>query len=918
MNLLESDFNDVRACTEPDERGYSIEDRRFMEIVENWVRFADGKYEVPMPFRTSPVVLPNNQSQALMRMKWQSRKMISNPEYGKDYVNFIQTLIDKGYCEPVDDDGGDAWFLPHHGVYHPHKPGKIRVVFDCSAKHQGNSLNDQLLQGPDLANNLWGVLTRFRLDQVAFVSDLEAMFYQIKVPIKDRRYLRFFWWADSKIGGEIVQLQMTVHIFGAASSPSVANFVIRLLAAKAEDEEVKKTLANHFYVDDCLRSVAGVEACKELVEKLRTTCSKGGFHLTKFQSTSKEVLQSLPKSERAKEVQELDLVFNELPMSRALGVLWEVHTDQFRFSVQLTSQPTTRREILAFTASLYDPLGFVAPVVLTAKQVLQQLCNEKIGWDNPLPADLRAGWEKWLKSLPSLNDVWIARCFFPWGRSACAEAKMHVFCDASSTGYGAVAYFRSTDADGKTHESFIAGKSRVAPVKFAQTIPRLEMAAATTAVRLACLAKKEIGREMDIDVAYYTHSEIVLQSIKNDKKRFPVYMANRINLIRQFSSPQQWYHVASNLNPADEGSRGISAADISSSKWLNGPDFNQLQSSCCAISTTPPAADDGAADDDAEPGENATKALIEHFSSFSKLVRIAAIYRRLEQEKTATWLPISKDETDSAEIALVRFTQQTHFSEEISSLKAKGCVKKSSSVRNLDPFLDESGLLRVGGHLRQTKRCFGAKHPILLPKADHFSVLVIRHYHEKYAHVGRYHVLSLVRERFWILHGNAAVRRVIENCVRCRKNHGPTMTQKMADVPEERTSCDPPFTHSGVDIFGPFIIKDRRKEVKRYDAIFTCMASRAIHIEVVHTLETTSFLNALRRFIARRGSIKTLFCDNGTNLVGTRGELERLLLGEKIEWRFNPPQGSHMGGSLERLIRSVWAVLKPLLDEFGT
>ena len=184
--------------------------------------------------------LPNNRMMALNRLKPLKKRPKPNPTYPHDYITFMDKVISSGYAERVPTnnrriaDGKPVWYIPHHGVYHPKKPDKIRVMFDCSAKFQGESLNNYLLQGPDLTNNLTGVLCRFRREPVAVMCDIEAMFYQVKVPVQDRDYLRFLWWQNGDTSKEPQDYRMTVHLFGAASSPGCANFALK---AAADDNE---------------------------------------------------------------------------------------------------------------------------------------------------------------------------------------------------------------------------------------------------------------------------------------------------------------------------------------------------------------------------------------------------------------------------------------------------------------------------------------------------------------------------------------------------------------------------------------------------------------------------------------------------------------------------------------------------------
>ena len=241
----------------------------------------------------------------------------------------------------------------------------------------------------------------------------------------------------------------------------------------------------------------------------------------------------------------------------------------------------------------------------------------------------------------------------------------------------------------------------------------------------------------------------------------------------------------------------------------------------------------------------------------------------------------------------------------------------------------DNGLLRVRGRLHNADIPEESKHSIILPRKSHVTTLIIRNAHERRGHAGRGHVLTLLRQKYWIVRANSAVRQLIAACVVCRRNKALPQNQKMADLPPDRLTPAPPFTYVGVDFFGPYITKEGRKERKRYGALFTCLVSRAIHIEVSNSLETDSFLNTLRRFIARRGPVREIRSDNGTNFIGSVRELREAieemdhdkitekLRKQQIDWRFNPPGASHMGGVWERQIRTVRRILSTLLREHG-
>ena len=945
----------------------SLNDRRALDIMEETLQLKNGHYEIALPWKTYPPNLVNNRSVAERRLSLLKKRLKREPLVHEKYRDFMDDLLKKDYARKVNcqDIGplGTHWYLPHHPVFHPKKPDKVRVVFDCSAKHLGTSLNDQLLQGPDLTNSLVGVLSRFREEQIALMADVEAMFHQVRVRPSDCDALRFLWWPDGNLDNEPQEYQMRVHLFGGASSPSCANFALKKTAQDNKTEfdlETIETVERNFYVDDCLKSVSSEELAVNLSSQLCELLARGGFKLTKWLSNSRKVIESLPASERAAQVKDLD--FEKLPVERALGVQWNISSDQFGFRIVIKDRPATRRGILSIVSSVYDPLGFVAPFILNAKLILQDLCRKKLDWDDVIPEDIMRRWQAWLQELPKLEQVAIDRCFKPPNFGEVSSTQLHHFSDASQQGYGAVTYLRITDRSGNTKCSFVMGKSRLAPMK-SVTVPRMELSAAVVATRLDTMSRKELSLPIS-ESFFWTDSTCVLRYIENEDKRFQTFVANRIATIHEASSPDQWRYVNTQLNPADDASRGVSADSLH--RWIHGPEFliqptdEWPQRPADMIALIP--------DDDPEvKAEIATYStrtstrdpiaeITEKFSSWSHLKKVVAwilryktnLYNLVKNErreeppksksrsKSSTISPISVTELKNAESAILQYIQNKSFKQEYDQLKRSdqqsstrnhSDLSKSSSIYKLDPVLVQ-GLLRVGGRLNRAPLNADVKHPIILPKGHHVAQLIIQYYHHVSGHSGVEYTLSLIRQKYWIISARSTVRKVLEKCFACRKQQAPTGQQKTADLPEDRvTPSKPPFTYTGVDCFGPFEVRRGRSKVKRYGVIFTCLALRAVHIEVANSLDTESFINALRRFISRRGQPEEMRSDNGGNFV--RGEKELrdavnswnqsqihdYLLQRNIKWTFNPPAGSHHGGVWERCIRTVRKVLRALTKE---
>ena len=365
----------------------------------------------------------------------------------------MEDLQAKGYSRTVPKEqlyqnNGKVWYLPHHNVINPKMPEKTCVVFDCAAKFNGNSLNEHVLQGPDLTNSILGVLLRLRQENVAITAYVEAMFHQVQVDEEDVSALRFLWFADDDLGKEPEERQMMVHIFVGIWSPSCATFALQ---KTAEDNKthfkgsIISTVKKNFYVNDLLKSVKNSNDAIVLTKTLKLLLSLCGFNLTKWISNNCEVINAIPEENRSKEWKKIDCKGDILPVERALGVQGNTANDCFQFNVNIPERNVTKRGLLSFISSIYDPLGMISPFILTAKIILQNLCREKIGWDVEIPCTFISRWNNWVKQLPNLAELKVSRCFKPEDFGEVETVKVHHFSDASESGFGAVSYVRSVN-----------------------------------------------------------------------------------------------------------------------------------------------------------------------------------------------------------------------------------------------------------------------------------------------------------------------------------------------------------------------------------------------------------------------------------------------------------------------------------------
>lgn len=775
------------------------------------------------------------------------------------------------------------------------------------------------------------------------------MFYQVKLADRHTDYVRFVWWPSGDVKADLADYKMTVHLFGATSSPGCANFALRKAADDNElliGSEAADTLRRNFYVDDLLKSVDSVSHAIRLVTAVKKMCAAGGFRLTKFVSNDPSVLEGIPSEDRAQHRAQVDLA-QPTSIERPLGIHWCIQNDCLEFRITLKDRPLTRRGMLSTISSIYDPLGLAAPFMLKGKKLLQNLCNSKLDWDDEVTDNERAVWERWRAGLPALENIKVPRCLKAKDLGEVTDVSLHHFSDASQVGYGQCSYVRFVDSEGKIHCSLIVGKSRVSPLK-PVTVPRLELTAATVAVKVGKMLETELDYN-NIRSLYWTDSRGVLGFINNEAKRFHTFVANRVQLIRDNSEVAAWRHIDTERNPADDASRGLNCLTVNHShRWFTGPRFLWMSEDLWPQNESHLQLEDCEVKKQVHVVQTTEMAdfvnlLEKRVSNWYRLKKMVVVWFRfvdfLITKSVAIHGTPKVAELYKAECAIVRSVQRRYFQTDVLSLSTTSSnlqsprIRKSSHIYRLSPILDADGLLRVGGRLRRSTLDEGLKHPVILPKNSYVTHLVVQWCHEVVKHGGRGLTLNEVRSKgFWIIAGNSVVRNYIYKCVTCRVLRGRAADQKMADLPVDRVTAAPPFTYCAVDLFGPFVIREGRRELKRYGCLFTCLACRAIHIETTNSLDTASFINALRRFISRRGNIRELRSDNGTNFVGAERELTEACKNinsvsvsqflsqqgaDLIKWKRNPPLASHMGGVWERQIRSVRAILSSLLKQHG-
>ena len=605
------------------------------------------------------------------------------------YQQSIDTDVEKGFVKTLDESEvkgnfGKEWYLPHHPVLNPNKPGKVRRVCKAASKYKDICLNDKLLAGPDLLHGLIGTIFRFREGPTALTADIESMFLQVQVPEQDRSCLRFLWRPRTNEPVQIYEYQR--HVFGAKSSPTCANYALKRVGLDNEEEYpiATKAIQNNFYMDDFIKSVeTPEEAIKKVFNQLQPLLSQHGFELKKWISNNDAVTEAIPEDLKSISNTKQVEVEPSTEGSSVLGLQWTVTDDRLqvcRGTNKEVETPITQRKILSLVSSVFDPIGLFAPFSVHMRRLLKGIWTKNgQHWDNEVEPSEEEEFLRWKEQLPIVAETSIDRRYFNRERD---KTELHVFADASEDTMCAVAYLRSQPKEYSADLAFVIGKCRVAPMRHL-SIPRLELQAAVMAVRLKEQIVKEHEKEIN-NCSFWSDSTTVLQWIHSSHRKQQVFVANRVAEILDTTDVSQWKHVSGINNPADIGTRAINIEELKRSEWLTGPAWLKRPESEWPEEVNLIFA----SDEENMPSSvfmiqaEEKKAVIqwERFSNFNRLVKTVAYVQRASSKHKPATLVVSIEEREKAKATIFKLLQQEQFGEEMKSLKAEKEIPKVSKI----------------------------------------------------------------------------------------------------------------------------------------------------------------------------------------------------------------------------------------------
>lgn len=495
---------------------------------------------------------------------------------------------------------------------------------------------------------------------------------------------------------------------------------------------------------------------------------------------------------------------------------WNAKQDYLQYEIKVEidgEQNITKRQLLSLISKVYDPLGLIGPVLVIAKQLMQQVWKEQLEWDEKLPYHLHKKWLKYHSAISSTQTLVVPRNVNPGNPSL--DIEVHIFCDASEKAYGACAYACHQEQDGRIAAQLICSKSRVAPLK-PVTLPHLELNAAHLAAKLVGSLERVLVERIKT-VRLWTDSMIVLSWIYTDPYKLKTYVANRVLDIQQATEGKIWNHVSSKHNPADLLTGGISTKELRDNslwwhgpQWLTQPEEKWPSQKTYQLEEVPERRREVVLTTIADTH---ISDFLHKYLSISKLRRIIAYCMRfgnnLRREKKTEELTI--EELEKA--MLVRMVQGQAFKREINNLRIRKEINRKSKLLSLRSFTDKDGLLRVGGRLRHAEIGWDQKYPLVLPSKHYVTTLIFQEEHRKLLHCGPKQLLASIRLRYWPLSGRQEARKITRRCIDCFRFKPKVVEAIMADLPKDRIQGYlRPFAISGVDYAGPIQIREGKEE----------------------------------------------------------------------------------------------------------
>ncbi|XP_050303785.1 uncharacterized protein LOC126741423 [Anthonomus grandis grandis] len=847
-------------------------------------RNEDGSFIVKYPFlEEDKDRLGNSKITALKRFNSLEKRLNRNETLRNQYIEFMENYESLGHMTlkgTLDTDNSidnRSYFLPHTAVLRDSSlTTKCRVVFDASAKTNTNiSLNDIILAGPTIQEDLFSILLRLRLRKHVLSADIKMMYRCVQIDSTERSYQQILWRKDSK--EKIKVFELNTVTYGTSSAPFQATRCLLELSLQYKDNNSQD--------------------------------------------------ENLVLFHDQKELKTLGIKWD--PNEDVLKYAVTPYTNENKI---------TKRNILSTIAQIFDPLGLIGPSIIKAKLIMQQLWHLKIDWDEDIPNDLKTAWLEFILQIDYLNKIRIPRQVLLTGiknlelYGFCDSSEKAygacVYVGSMNNNKNQIRLLTAKSRVAPLKKQSLPRLELLAAHLLAELIHKLQNILDMNISKITYFSDSTIVlswlRIEPCHLKTFVANRVARITQISDVERWRHVRSkdNAADIISRGLNPKElsenyiWFN----------GPEFLKNNNVIEIPYLdNSDELPDLKLTLLLARET----NTGKIDID----------IFERFSSFIKLLRVFAYILRFKDrvlnKVTQSSIELTVTELTESQQKLIKLAQSESFPEEISRLNIGKTLNKNSKILSLRPFLDQHKIVRVGGRLSKSEITFNQRHPIILPYKHKLTDLIILDQHTKYLHAGTQNLLSIIRLTYWPINGKNAVKRIVKSCLKCYRNNPKPCKFLMGDLPSARVNPSRPFSNCGVDYAGPIYVKEgtlrRSKIVKTYLCIFVCFSTKAIHIELARDLTTPSFLNCLKRLCSRRGKPSDIFSDNGLNFIGANNQflelyntlndckhnetVSRFLSGDKIKWHFIPARSAHMGGLWEAAVKSVKFHLKRVIGD---
>ena len=898
----------------------SLYDDSEIESFEKGIEFRDGKYHVGIPWRQDILEkVPSNFNLAKVISKRVSRK---NGDMDDAYFEVFSEQMKLDIIEEITSEDADSH------IWIPHRPVikddpllgvvKIRPVFNCSLKTGGApSLNEAAYPGKDMLNSLFGLINYFRTNNFVLLGDIARAFLNIRLSSDcDKNRFSFVVYHN----GKYRYFRYKTIIFGFIASPFILNYIISHHANKIRNSQISSILKNQFYVDNLVLTGNDKNGLIEVGKSIEETMYDAGFWLREWSSNDSDILSKFTES-------------SQLEISKFLGLIFDPINDSLTIKeMNLNSLCTTKRGVVSTISSIFDPLGFIAPLLVEPKLFVRKLCESKLLWDEKFSEDLAGDWTGYADRFNSLINAKPLSI----NRRVADDSKpvtLFVFTDASTKAYGFVVYALQ---DNNTNLVFSKFKLSPQPHK---TLPTLELLAMFLAMQCIMTYFSNVNCHLKVkNIHFLADSQIALSwLIKGKVAKRNVFVTNRLKDIKQYRESldksnidYDFSYVPTEFNIADMLTKPVSVKKFVDNYdlWCNGPSWIKLNKSCWPkgqLGSMPsPYVSDDIAESESSPlvmqvhVDDLSIIDIDRYSSYPKL--LACTIKVFEAIKLFKKQPYTHaDLKRESFIYLVKQMQRVCFKSEIDFLsKASKFENVPKLILNLNLFLDDDGVLRSKGRVsRNVQLTYDAVNPVILGADNHFTNLLIRDSHIACCHLGVDSTMNCMRQiGFWVIKPRQTIAKVLRKCVICKRfNSRPFVKPPSPDLPSSRVNLVRPFAHTGCDYTGHFLVKDHSGNAyKVYILVFTCLNTRAIHLEMVASMAVTDFIKAFVRFHNRFGLPIVLYSDNARSFTSSSALLANLISSDLFQRKFEkynlihkliPTYSPWFGATWERLIKTI-------------